>query len=100
MKSTEIDEEGDVRCPSCGAKNSFTSKRTGKAKLLGVATVGVGAVVMPKRLKCNGCGANLKRGGESTAPQTARTPHPNSIAARRERREAPLTPTPPDELAV
>jgi hypothetical protein len=31
-----------VRCPKCGANNPFTSKRTGKAKLLGVATVGVG----------------------------------------------------------
>lgn len=67
MKSTVVDSDGDVRCPVCGARNSFTSKRTGKAKLIGVATVGVGVVAMPKRLKCNGCGTNLKRGG-ATAP--------------------------------
>jgi hypothetical protein len=61
MKKTIVDDDGNVCCPRCGAKNSFTVKRTGKAKLLGVATIGLGAVVMPKRLKCNGCGANLKR---------------------------------------
>ncbi len=58
MKSTEIDENGDVRCPKCGARNSFTAKRTGKAKLM---TLGVAMLAAPKRLKCNGCGANLKR---------------------------------------
>jgi hypothetical protein len=63
MKATVVDTDGSVRCPKCGAVNSFTSKRTGKAKLFGVVTVGVGAVAMPKRLKCNGCGTNLKRGG-------------------------------------
>lgn len=63
MKTTVVDENGDVRCPKCGARNSFTTKRSGKAKLVGVATVGVGALVMPKRLKCNGCGIMLKRGG-------------------------------------
>lgn len=63
MKSTVVDESGDVRCPKCGARNSFTVKRTGKAKLIaGVATGGVGIALMPKRLKCNGCGANLRRG--------------------------------------
>jgi phage FluMu protein Com len=70
MRSTKVGADGNVRCPKCGAVNSFTSKRTGKAKLgaglLGVATFGVAGlaapVVMPKRLKCNGCGKNLKRG--------------------------------------
>jgi ribosomal protein S27E len=62
MKRAEVQSDGTVRCPNCGAVNSFTTKRTGKAKLLGVATAGVGAVAMPKRLKCNGCGTNLKRG--------------------------------------
>jgi hypothetical protein len=61
MKSTIVDKDGDVRCPKCNARNSFTSKRTGKAKVIGVVTVGVGVVAMPKRLKCNGCGTNLKR---------------------------------------
>jgi hypothetical protein len=62
VKRTIVDASGDVRCPNCGARDSFVSKRTGKAKLIGVATVGVGVVAMPKRLKCNGCGTNLKRG--------------------------------------
>lgn len=63
MKRTQVDETGDVRCPKCGARNSFTVKRTGKAKFVGVVTLGVGVVAMPKRLKCNGCGTNLKRAG-------------------------------------
>jgi ribosomal protein S27E len=62
MKSTIVGEDGSVRCPVCGAVNSFTSKRTAKAKVIGVATVGVGVLAMPKRLKCNGCGTNLKHG--------------------------------------
>jgi len=69
MKSTYVDENGDVRCPVCGARNSFTVKRTGKAKWAAGLTVGVGALVTPKRLKCNGCGANLKRAG-ADAPRT------------------------------
>lgn len=62
MKSTIVDAEGIVRCPVCNARDSFTTKRTGKAKVMGVATLGVGMAAMPKRLKCNGCGTNLKRG--------------------------------------
>lgn len=62
MKKTVVDAEGNVVCPKCGAKNSFHMKRTGKAKIIGVATVGVGALAMPKRAKCMGCGTNLKMG--------------------------------------
>lgn len=94
MKSTTVDRDGNVRCPACGAKQSFTSKRTGKAKLFGVATVGVGAVVMPKRLKCNGCGENLKRGGgsfeESTAGRRAALAAGAAPQSFRERYEATL----------
>lgn len=61
MKRTVVDESGDVRCPKCGAKNSFTVKRTGKAKWAAGVTLGAAALAMPKRLKCNGCGTNLKR---------------------------------------
>jgi hypothetical protein len=61
VKTTRVDSQGNVRCPVCGAINSFTVKRTGKGKLvLGVAA--------PKRLKCNGCGTNLKRGGANSPP--------------------------------
>lgn len=68
MKETQVDAEGNVRCPVCGATD-FSDKRTGKAKLVGVATVGVGALAMPKRLKCRGCGTNLKRGGKPYTPK-------------------------------
>ena len=71
MKSTTVDAEGNVVCPVCGAKNSFTSKRTGKAKIGGVVTLGVGVVAMPKRLKCNGCGTYLKRGTAQTSQVSA-----------------------------
>jgi hypothetical protein len=67
MKSTYVDEDGDVRCPVCGARNSFTTKRTGKAKLLGAAPVGIGALAVPKRVQCNGCGTYLRR--EPTSQQ-------------------------------
>jgi uncharacterized OB-fold protein len=63
MKKTQVDEDGNVTCPKCGAKNQFAIKRTGKGKLIGVATLGVGAVAMPKRAKCMGCGTNLKMSG-------------------------------------
>ncbi|MGZ4560255.1 MAG: hypothetical protein ACXVXJ_04670 [Mycobacteriaceae bacterium] len=63
MKSVEVTEDGDVRCPHCGARNQFTAKRTGKAKLVGGLTLGVGALAAPKRLKCHGCGYNLKMAG-------------------------------------
>lgn len=61
MKSTIV-KDGKVSCPYCGAENSFTTKRTGKAKTLGAVLFVPSIVVMPKRLKCNGCGRNLKRG--------------------------------------
>jgi ribosomal protein S27E len=84
MKSTVVDEDGTVRCPVCGAVNSFMQKRTGKAKIIGVATVGVGAVAMPKRLKCNGCGTNLKRGDPPKMSGAARLKESReSLAATR-----------------
>jgi hypothetical protein len=71
MRSTIVGADGSVRCPRCGAVNSFTVKRTGKAKLVGLATVGVGMLAMPKRLKCNGCGINLKRSSPLPAATSA-----------------------------
>lgn len=78
MKSTIVDPEtGDVRCPVCGARNSFTVKRTTKAKWTAGLTIGVGALAMPKRLMCNGCGTNLKRSG-GTAPPNRTKPKPTT----------------------
>lgn len=53
MKKVVVDEEGDVRCPKCGAKN-FVGKRTIKGAIVG------GFVFAPKRAKCLGCGKTLK----------------------------------------
>lgn len=69
MKRTQVQPDGKVRCPNCGA-TSFDTKRTGKAKLtsaaVGAVTLGAGGVaaiaVMPKRIRCLGCGTNLKTG--------------------------------------
>jgi DNA-directed RNA polymerase subunit RPC12/RpoP len=60
VRHTEVTVDGDVRCPKCGARNQFTPKRTGKAKLMVVATGGVGVLATSKKLKCQGCGTNLK----------------------------------------
>ena len=62
MKSTVVGADGQVRCPKCKAVSSFTPKRSVKGKVIGIGTLGVGAVVVPKRLKCNGCGTMLKAG--------------------------------------
>jgi hypothetical protein len=63
MKSTTVDSEGNVVCPKCKAKNAYVVKRTGMAKILVGATVGVGALAAPKRLRCMGCGTYLKMKG-------------------------------------
>lgn len=68
MKSTIVDSQGNVHCPKCGS-TQFTSKRTGKAKWGGVITLGVGVAAMPKRLKCQGCGENLKTGSGKVAEE-------------------------------
>lgn len=87
MKTTKVDENGDVRCPKCGARNAFTSKRTGKAKLLGGLAVGVGALAAPKRLQCQGCGTYLKQEGAlaraARQQQAARAARPPKPAAHR-----------------
>ena len=89
MKSTYVDPAtGDVVCPVCGARNQFTVKRTAKAKWTGIATVGVGMAAMPKRLSCNGCGTNLKRGGGSAPPAKRSSVTPRPIASK------PATPAP------
>lgn len=62
MKSTIVDNDGNVTCPHCGAKNNFTVKRSGKAKL-GFGIVALPLIALaPKHLQCNGCGAMLTRG--------------------------------------
>jgi ribosomal protein S27E len=105
MKATVVDEDGTVRCPVCGA-TSFVAQRTGKAKLagatVGLVTLGVGAATiaaMPKRLKCNGCGENLKRGDPPKSPPTARPAAdddwlPSGLRERMAQRDANVDETP------
>jgi hypothetical protein len=53
MKKTQVDEQGTVRCPKCGA-SAFAQKRSVKGKIaLGL--------LAPKRTKCLGCGSMLKQ---------------------------------------
>lgn len=55
-------DDGTLRCPKCGG-TSFDAKRSGKAKVIGGLTVGVGALLAPKsRVKCETCGTVFKRG--------------------------------------
>lgn len=55
-------EGGTLACPRCGGA-SFKAKRSLPSKVVTVATVGVGALVVPKRwVKCQTCGATYKRG--------------------------------------
>ena len=55
MKNVKIDEDGEARCWKCGSK-SFREKRTVRAKVIGTATIGVGALATKKKLQCNKCG--------------------------------------------
>lgn len=52
MKDVRIDKDDNLRCWNCGAKDSFTEKRTLRSKAL----VGVGALLTKKKLKCQICG--------------------------------------------
>jgi DNA-directed RNA polymerase subunit RPC12/RpoP len=54
-------DEG-IRCPKCGG-GQFTAKRSAFGKTVGVATLGVGAVLAPKsQVKCVTCGKTFMRG--------------------------------------
>lgn len=55
-------DDGGLRCPNCGG-TQFKAKRSGKAKVIGGLTVGLGALAAPKsRVKCVTCGEEFKRG--------------------------------------
>jgi len=91
MRATYVDAEGNVCCPVCGAKNSFTVKRTTKAKWTAMLTIGVGALAMPKRLNCNGCGTNLTRGG-AIAPPGSRPRPAETVPSSPEATPTPVAP--------
>lgn len=53
---------GTLACPDCGGTD-FKAKRSTRAKVLGGAAVGVGALLAPKsRVECVACGETFKRG--------------------------------------
>jgi phage FluMu protein Com len=84
MKRAEMTEEGQLHCPHCGAANSFTSKRSRKAKLL-LAPVPISILAAPKRLRCMNCGASLKEAQPvSTSPNTT---HSTGYMAQQEEKE-------------
>ena len=60
VKRVEVTDDGSVQCPKCGAQNQYARRRTGKARLMVAATGGVGALATSKKLRCMGCGTNLK----------------------------------------
>lgn len=61
-KAARRDDDGTLRCPKCGG-TQFEPKRSFTGKAIGVATVGVGAVLAPKsRVRCVTCGKEFKRG--------------------------------------
>jgi hypothetical protein len=69
MKDVRVDAAGKLHCPKCGSSN-FDLARTGKAKLGGFLTVGVGVMMLPKRMKCLQCGEWCKSGDAKPLPTT------------------------------
>lgn len=55
MKDVRIDTTGQLRCWNCGSLG-FKSKRTLRSKMIGTVTVGVGTLLVKKKLKCEACG--------------------------------------------
>lgn len=69
MKDIQVDQDGELRCATCGGKH-FTEKRTVRAKAAGggaaVLTFGIAGAAAPlmtkKKLQCKLCGAYNKVG--------------------------------------
>lgn len=75
-----IDASGELLCPTCGSRN-LSYRRTRRAKLTGVVTVGVGVVALPKRIQCIACREYFKSPAVP-APQVpaAEAPHVTNTA--------------------
>lgn len=112
MKDIQVDEDGELRCATCGGKH-FHDRRTGTAHVVGFVTVGIGALATKKKLRCKLCGAYNRQGNaqpykprsdmSSAEPPTSYTVEPGSHLDRhssdmsmkeRDRREK-ATPPPP-----
>ena len=57
MKRTQVDSDGTVHCPKCGAIFLGSQRNAGA-----ILMFGVGGVLANSQIKCNGCGALLKPG--------------------------------------
>lgn len=113
MKDIQVDENGDLRCASCGGKH-FQDRRTGTAHVVGFVTVGFGALATKKKLRCKLCGAYNRQGNAQpytpapdasvATPTSSYTVEPGSHLDRhsagmstkeRKRREKATPPPPP-----
>lgn len=64
QKISQVGERTDagLACPKCGS-TQFKAKRTAFGKAAAITTIGVGAVLVPKRqVRCVACGTTYKRG--------------------------------------
>lgn len=67
MRDVQVDDEGRLRCPSCGGAQ-FDRERTAAAKITGTATIGVGVFLTKKRMRCLVCGEWSKSGNAQRVP--------------------------------
>lgn len=56
MRNVRIDETGALHCHKCGSTN-MNPRRTTRAHLIGWFTLGIGALLTKKKLRCHACGA-------------------------------------------
>jgi len=54
-----LDENGDTRCPNCGAVNSIGQKGGLAQNLLNLLTIGDASLRWPNRVRCDKCGIGL-----------------------------------------
>ena len=91
MKDIQVDEDGELRCASCGGKH-FTEKRTFRAKAGGgaaaVLTFGVAGAAAPlltkKKLQCKLCGAYNKTGNAKPFDPAQPAPAETKLTAQQE----------------
>lgn len=109
MKDIQVDENGDLRCASCGGRH-FHDRRTTRAHIVGWTTVGIGALATRKKLRCKLCGAYNKQGnaqpfnpatpGQSAAPTYAVEAgsyldrHQDGMSMKERKRREKATPSP------
>ena len=61
VQDIRIDKDGNLRCASCGGKN-FHGRRTASDHVVGLVTIGFGALLAKKKLRCQACGTYNMQG--------------------------------------